>query len=151
MTVIFGENGQYLGYYAANMVVDSILERAFAKIFEALGMLVGSVIGGVIGITIAGFTYATLQGLCLLYQSLFQELQNQLPATALAKDLDQNYIDCLLALPSDIFSTTQKQKVFLATGQTLFKSNPFIEAQEMAHVINQDSHIRIAPTILDSF
>jgi hypothetical protein len=145
MTVIFGEKGRYLGYYVADMIIEASLERGFAKIFEALGMLVGAATGGIIGIAIGSFSYTTLQGLCSLYKSLHEELKDKLPATSLAKDLDQTLIDCLLALPSDIFPATQKQRICHVTGQTMFNFNRCTDEQDQINLIeNEDTPIRVA-------
>lgn len=134
LTLILGGAGNYLGYYASTMVVDATLERAFAKVFEALGMLAGAAVGGVVGLVIYDLSYQTLKNLCTLYFDLHAKLQ-----PTLAKDIDQKYIECLLALPEDIFADEKKDKVRAVThvGQVgLFRQAAPAEVREDNPVVN---------------
>ncbi|GEM_PF-5215316 len=103
MTVILGDAGQYLGYFASNMVVDATLERAFAKVFEALGTLVGAATGGVIGLVIYDLSVKTLMNLCKLYLHLHDNIHPDL-----ARNADPKFIQGLLSSPPEIFSDDNK-------------------------------------------
>ncbi|VVC77021.1 hypothetical protein AQUSIP_23480 [Aquicella siphonis] len=115
MTLVLGDAGNYLGYFAADMVINASLERAFAKVFEGLSMMVGALTGGVIGLVIYDLSYKTLRDLCSLYMNLHAKLD-----PTLAKDFDPQFVQCLLNLPPEIFTDEQKSKIQTITQGRLF-------------------------------
>lgn len=136
LSLILGGAGNYLGYYASNMVVDATLERAFAKIFEALGMLAGAATGGILGLVIYDLSYQTLKNL----SSLVFHLHDKLPSE-LAKDIDPKYIQCLLELPNDIFPNEMKVKVSAVTNLNhvgMFRPPVLVAPQPPAAVEQQE-------------
>lgn len=116
LTLILGNAGNYLGYYASDLIVEATLERGFAKVFEALSILVGAGVGGLIGIVIYDLSYQTLRDLCNVYFTLRENID-----PSLIKDVDPEFVECLLSLPKDIFSDAEKAKVCRVTYPRMFQ------------------------------
>jgi len=117
MALILHDAGNYLGYFASNMIVDAALERAFAKVFESLAMLVGTAAGGMLGLIIYDLTFETLRDLCVLVVHLHSKIDPNL-----AKDFDPKFVECLLELPAEVFSADLKIKVQSITQGCFFSS-----------------------------
>jgi hypothetical protein len=116
MKVILGGAGKYLGYFASNMLVDATLERAFAKVFEAIFALLGAGAAGTVGLVIFDFTIPTLMNLCHLYDYLNENLPHDY-----ARNADPKFIQGLLTSEPEVFSDANKEHVQRITkGMSLF-------------------------------
>jgi hypothetical protein len=120
MTVVLGDGGKYLAYYGADRIVNATLKRAFAKVFEMLGMLTGAAAGGLVGLIVFDLTYKTLSSLCSLCLHLHKNM-----GPTLAQEINPRVIECLLDLPAEVFSEEHKAKLTSMTKGTLFH-NPIV-------------------------
>lgn len=117
--VILGDGGRYLAYYGADKVVNATLERAFAKVFESLGMLVGAAAGGVIGLVVVDLSYKTLSNLCALVLHLRSKLD-----TKFAQEINPKIFECLMLMPPEVFASEKKEKLQSITKGTFFDRHP---------------------------
>jgi hypothetical protein len=127
MKIFFGTTGNYLSYYGANLILEATLERAFGKIFGALGMLIGAAAGGTMSIIIFDLSYKTLKELCSLYIYIYHHLTPNMINHA-----DYRLIECLLSLPPDIFSDEQKNKLKSIADLSFFQTEDAISVTTLS-------------------
>src|SRR4029079_9874719 len=114
MRKFFGRKGDCLAYYAADLVVEADLERMLGKTLETVGALVAMISGGLLHLCITECSEKTLQQL----NTLKENLEKKLPR--LAKNLDKDYVECLLNTPSDIFPEEKKRRLASVVDQSVF-------------------------------
>lgn len=105
-TAIVGRSGKHWGFLASDIIVQSVLTRAFAKVFESMGMLIGYATGGAVGL-VCDLSYKGLHNLCDCYLYLYPQLNR--PSCIAPKDLA--FVQALLKLPPEAFSDTSKLKL----------------------------------------
>lgn len=137
MHIVLGDAGKFLRFYAADLVIDGTLERAFGKLFEMIGMLVGFSTGAAVSIIIQEVSRQTLTQLANLVIRAYSH--PELPA-GLAKNYDPQWVQALLDLPPEVLAIEHKTKLrFIThTGGGVFsaasKSTPSL-SNEMTPVL----------------
>lgn len=110
-TMIMGP-GPATGYYChltGDFIVGSTLSRAFAKVFEVVGMGVGGTAGGAVGFTF-DLTHKALQKMCENYLNYYDHHPDEMRLA------DKELVKCLLELPPEIFADEQKYQIKYTAG-----------------------------------
>ena len=110
-TVLLGAAGGTLGFLAADFVIRSSLERLFAKVLEQAGYIIGRTTGGTVGFAI-DLSYKGLKRTC----SYVLGLMDQVSDPTILKNLDREFLVCLLNLPDDVLSIEDQEHLEKITG-----------------------------------
>lgn len=105
----FSPSASYFSFVMGDFLIRSTLTRAFAKLFEFVGMAVGGVAGGLIGFTF-DLTYKGLREVCKRLLNYCDENPIQM------RNADREFIQCLLELPPDIFSDEKQNQILYTQG-----------------------------------
>ena len=103
-TTFLGLSHGYLGFLAADFIVQSTISRAMAKLLEQIGMMIGQATGGAIGLLVD----VSYSGLCSLYQ-LYLHLYRNMPSPNEA--LSPLFIEALINLPSELLADNTKLRL----------------------------------------
>lgn len=106
----------YFSFYMGDFLIKSTLTRAFAKLFELAGMAMVGGAGVLIGVTI-DLSYLGLRAACNHFLNYCKE------NPTLMRNADQELINCLLDLPSHLFSEEKHHKITYAQGSTCTLKN----------------------------
>lgn len=91
----------WMGYFAANIIGEQILTRAFAKLFECFGKLIGRTTGGAVGL-VFDLSYKGLRQLCHAYLHIAKQFPE-------VPEKNIEFIESLLRLPEELFSDHNKK------------------------------------------
>ncbi len=110
-TVYFGRASLrgYFTFLVSDFIIDSTLSRAFAKVFEVVGMAAGGVVGGAVGFTFE-LTYKGLREVCIRYLDFYDHHPDQM------RNADAELIRCLLELPPELFSLENQNRIKYSLG-----------------------------------
>jgi len=100
----------YFAFLAGDFIVASSLSRAFAKVFEVVGMAAGGVVGGAVGFTFE-LTYKGLREVCIQYLDFYDHHPDQM------RNADVELIRCLLELPPEIFALEKQNQIKYSLGE----------------------------------
>lgn len=103
----FGETGGFLGFMAADKIVQSVLKRAFAKVFESIALIGGFATGAVVGFVVFDLSVAGLKSLCKWYVKEAHKLDDPFKL----QRTDPKFIEFLLSLPDKEFSLENKNAI----------------------------------------
>jgi hypothetical protein len=110
-TAYFGRTSLtgYFAFLAGDFIIASTLSRAFAKVFEVVGMAAGGVVGGAVGFTFE-LTYKGLREACIRYLEFYDHHPDQM------RNADAELIRCLLELPPELFSLEKQNRIKYSLG-----------------------------------
>ncbi len=109
-TAVFQSNSAgYFSFVMGDFLIKSTLTRAFAKLFEFIGMTIGGVAGGLIGFTF-DLTYKGLREVCKRLLNYCDDNPVQM------RNADRELIQSLLDLPDDLFAEEKQNKILYALG-----------------------------------
>lgn len=136
-----GGVGNYVGNFAATMVINNTLESAFGFAIGALGFTLGATTGAVVGFTIFQVTPALIRKIC----ELCLDMHTQIADPVLADKVDRRMLEALMLLPDDVFSLQGKNDLKYVTGVGLFAQPSAASAAQAANadaVAQQGSLLR---------
>lgn len=99
----------YFSFVMGDFLIGSTLTRAFAKLFEYIGMTMVGAAGGVIGFTF-DLSYKGFREAGKRFINYCEENPIQM------RNADCTFIQCLLDLPTDLFSEEKQNQIMYAQG-----------------------------------
>ena len=124
-TVVYGgaTSAGYFAFIAGDFIVGSMITRAFAKMFEFVGVIIGGATGGLIGFTV-DLSWKGLNNLCK-YCLDVHEIHPEL-----MKDVDIELIKAIMELPKELFPEDKQLQISYAQGledelKVGVRANPF--------------------------
>ncbi len=102
-TAIFqSTSAGYFAFAVGDFIIKCTLTRAFAKIFEFVAIAMGGLAGGAIGFTF-DLSYKGLREISKRLLNYCDEHPEQM------RNVDREFVQCLLELPHDLFPAVQDQ------------------------------------------
>lgn len=100
----------YFSFAMGDFLIKSTLTRAFAKLFEFVGMTMGGVAGGLIGFFVFDLSYKSFSQIC-------RRCLNYCDANPIQmRNADRELLECLSELSPDLFSEEKQNKILYVQG-----------------------------------